>query len=80
MASNQAIADNEEYDEEEEIECYAKIGKIPVKCVCPKCGTTHVLKFLWTGRGTPRKYCHRCREVISNFCDQGVSDMSCMTY
>lgn len=64
MWSNQATAENGGLDVEDELEYYAKTEKMSVKCVCPKCGITHVLKFFWSGRGTPRRYCHRCRETI----------------
>ena len=51
-------------DSDEEPKVFLKIRKSPVKCICPRCGITHVLSFVWTGRGTPRKYCHRCREAV----------------
>ncbi|UCF94632.1 MAG: hypothetical protein JSW39_10890 [Desulfobacterales bacterium] len=35
--------------------------KIKVECLCPKCGRKHILKFPWTGRGIPRKYCPQCK-------------------
>lgn len=39
--------------------------KINVECICPKCGTVHKMKFLWTGRGTPRKYCLLCKNFVT---------------
>lgn len=38
--------------------------KIKVECICPKCGSTHIMNFHWIGRGTPRKFCPLCK--ISN--------------
>ena len=35
--------------------------KMMVECVCPRCGEKHFMKFRWTGRGTPRKFCFSCR-------------------
>jgi hypothetical protein len=35
--------------------------KRKVKCICPKCGQTHVMAFHWIGRGVPRKYCPACK-------------------
>ncbi|MBC8394408.1 MAG: hypothetical protein H8E17_17800 [Deltaproteobacteria bacterium] len=32
-----------------------------VECLCPKCGAAHVMKLLWIGRGTPRKFCPSCK-------------------
>jgi hypothetical protein len=32
-----------------------------VECICPKCGIRHIVTFEWTGRGTPRKFCQRCK-------------------
>jgi hypothetical protein len=32
-----------------------------VECICPKCGIRHIVTFEWTGRGTPRKFCLRCK-------------------
>ena len=31
------------------------------ECICPKCGTHHRVKLLWTGRGMPRKFCPVCK-------------------
>jgi Zn ribbon nucleic-acid-binding protein len=32
-----------------------------VKCYCPKCEQTHTMQILWIGKGTPRKFCQRCK-------------------
>jgi hypothetical protein len=37
------------------------LEKIFVECICPKCGERHFMKFPWTGKGTPRKFCARCK-------------------
>jgi hypothetical protein len=34
---------------------------IVVECICPKCGVRHFMNFPWTGKGTPRKFCARCK-------------------
>jgi len=39
--------------------------KMKVRCLCPKCGQTHVMNFHWIGRGTPRKFCPLCKGSIS---------------
>jgi hypothetical protein len=36
-------------------------------CKCPKCMTKHYTYMLWTGRGTPRKYCHNCDILVKYF-------------
>lgn len=44
-------------------------GKCFHECRCPQCGRLHYLKFYWTGRGIPRKYCRFCRsgsEITAN--------------
>ena len=46
--------------------------KSPVQCVCPRCGITHLLNFFWSGKGTPKKFCHRCREAVSGIDDQCI--------
>lgn len=46
--------------------------KSATRCICPKCGKEHKLKIFWTGRGTPRLYCHRCREMITTICDCAI--------
>jgi hypothetical protein len=37
------------------------LEKIVVECICPKCGVKHFMNFPWTGRGTPRKFCPKCK-------------------
>jgi hypothetical protein len=36
-----------------------------VECICPKCGTEHRMKLLWSGRGKPKKYCPPCKSFVS---------------
>lgn len=38
---------------------------ITVECVCPKCGSAHKMKLLWTGRGKPKKYCPPCKNFVA---------------
>ena len=49
-----------------------KKNKAPVRCICPRCGITHLLNFFWSGKGTPRKFCHRCREAVASIDEQFV--------
>lgn len=37
-------------------------GKMKVECICPKCQHKHSMVIHWIGRGTPRKFCNRCRD------------------
>jgi hypothetical protein len=37
-------------------------GKLRVECICPKCQQKHSMPLHWIGRGTPRKFCNRCRD------------------
>ncbi len=39
---------------------------LTVECICPKCGTTHRMKLLWSGRGKPKKYCQPCKGFVSS--------------
>jgi hypothetical protein len=39
---------------------------LTVKCRCPKCGSIHRMKMLWTGRGTPKKFCPPCKIFVSS--------------
>ena len=50
---------------------------LTIECVCPKCGTAHRMKMLWSGRGKPKKYCPPCKSFVStlepvDFC--GIPD------
>ena len=38
---------------------------LTVECICPKCGISHRLKLLWSGRGKPKKYCQTCKSFVS---------------
>ena len=46
--------------------------KTSTQCVCPKCGRHHKLKIYWTGTGTPRMYCHRCREIVGGISSSAI--------
>jgi hypothetical protein len=55
---------------EEEHDCVHVLGHnhadgITVECICPKCGITHRMKLLWSGRGMPKKYCPPCKSFVS---------------
>jgi hypothetical protein len=39
---------------------------LTVECVCPKCGSHHQMKILWTGRGMPKKFCPPCKTFVSS--------------
>ena len=39
---------------------------LTVKCVCPKCGSDHRMKMLWSGRGKPKKFCPPCKIFVSS--------------
>ncbi len=38
---------------------------LTVECICPKCGATHRMKLLWSGRGKPKKYCPSCKSFVA---------------
>ncbi len=38
---------------------------LTVECICPKCGTAHRMKLVWSGRGKPKKYCPPCKSFVS---------------
>ena len=38
---------------------------LTVECICPKCGVSHRLKLIWSGRGKPKKYCPPCKSFVS---------------
>jgi len=56
---------------EKRIECIQSIclREKKTECLCPKCGTHHRIKILWTGRGMPRKYCPICKHYSSSIND-----------
>ncbi len=81
MLSNQAEAVCDIIDFEEEDFSYERLVRLgnkknSVKCRCPRCDKIHYLSFFWTGRGMPRKYCHRCRDVVVHINSQGVYETS----
>jgi hypothetical protein len=39
---------------------------LTVECVCPKCGSDHRMKMLWTGRGKPKKFCAPCKIFVAS--------------
>ena len=43
-----------------------KKENVTVECICPKCGTPHKMKLLWTGRGKPKKFCQPCKTFASS--------------
>ncbi|BBO86116.1 hypothetical protein [Desulfosarcina ovata] len=49
-----------------------KTGKAFVSCVCPKCASHHNVFMMWTGRGTPRKYCPNCRPLVAGYDDAAI--------
>ena len=65
MHSNKNSFHSHSEDPEMGIANIHKADKVAVKCICPKCGSVHKMKFLWTGRGTPRKYCLLCKNFVS---------------
>jgi hypothetical protein len=56
---------------EKRIECIQSIclSEKSTECICPKCGTRHRIKLLWTGRGVPRKFCPVCKHYGNTFAD-----------
>jgi len=55
----------EEYDGIHDVSTH-HVGGLTVECVCPKCGTAHRMKMLWSGRGKPKKFCPPCKSVVSS--------------
>ena len=43
-----------------------KRENVTVECTCPKCGTHHQMKLLWTGRGKPKKFCQPCKTFATS--------------
>jgi hypothetical protein len=52
----------------EEHDCFHAVGNdgLTIECICPKCGTAHKMKLLWSGRGKPKKYCPPCKSFVSS--------------
>lgn len=53
-----------------------KNGKRFVGCICPKCDCYHNIYMLWTGRGTPRKYCCNCKPLVAGYDEAAVYEAS----
>jgi len=56
-----------------------KNGKGFVRCLCPKCNIQHDVYMLWTGRGTPRKYCVNCKPLVSGYDDAAIYEVAIST-
>jgi hypothetical protein len=63
--------ENGNSDAENKIECIQSIclSEKSTACICPKCGTRHRVKLLWTGRGIPRKFCPVCKHYSNSIDD-----------
>lgn len=66
------LIEEDEKDIDFQIDLEALEKKGSTQCLCPKCGKEHRLKIFWTGRGIPRIYCHRCRELVTTICDCAI--------
>ena len=44
-----------------------QIRKRFINCKCPKCSMYHDVYMHWAGRGTPRKYCVACKNMVSGY-------------
>ncbi len=53
-------------DEKEIVQPIKLKESLTVKCVCPKCGSDHRMKMLWTGRGKPKKFCPPCKIFVAS--------------
>jgi len=64
MRAKKMRAYEEMVEFDEEIVFHNSDG-IAMECVCPKCGITHRMKILWSGRGKPKKFCQTCKMYIA---------------
>ena len=55
--------------------CFNLNKTASTECLCPKCGAVHRLKFLWTGRGMPKKYCQACKLYAASI-DETICEIS----
>jgi ribosomal protein S27AE len=53
--------ENLELGETSDEELSGDYEKMRIECICPKCGKRHMMQFHWSGTGTPRKYCKKCK-------------------
>lgn len=58
-----------------EDKCFNLDRAASTECICPKCGVIHRLKFLWTGRGMPKKYCQACKLYAASI-DETICEIS----
>ncbi len=72
IACDDVAVVDDEYVDDYEVELEDLMKKRPVECRCPKCSKKHILSIFWTGTGTPRMYCHQCREVITGISDNAI--------
>ena len=40
-----------------------------IECICPKCMKVHKRRIFWTGRGTPRIFCNKCKSIVEVYSD-----------
>ena len=71
---------SEEPNDEQEFSEEINRSKLSVLCICPRCGSKHHMHLLWTGRGTPRKYCMFCKKRIANITGTYHYDVSSAFY
>lgn len=45
---------------------YKSLNNKYIICICPKCRTSHRKKMIWTGRGTPMKFCDICKHLAQS--------------
>ena len=64
-------AENQASDADKRVESIQALclSEKSTECICPKCGTHHKVKLLWTGRGIPRKFCPVCKHYACSIND-----------